>query len=115
MGFGHRVYKTRDPRANALKDAVAKISGTVGRLEFAKTLEGVIIDTLAKKKPNLVLQTNVEYYTAVLLEALKIDRNIFTGVFGCGRCIGWIAHSKEQLMTKRIIRPKAVYIGPKPN
>lgn len=115
MGFGHRVYKIKDPRADALKTASSKIPGSIGRLNFAREVETIIIDTLIEKKPDRVLETNVEYYTAVLLEALNVDRELFTGIFGCGRCVGWIAHSREQMASKRIVRPKSVYVGPEPN
>jgi len=115
MGFGHRVYKIKDPRADALKTASSKISGSIGRLNFARQVEEIIIETLVEKKPDRVLETNVEYYTAVLLEALNIDRSLFTGVFGCGRSAGWVAHSKEQIATRRIVRPKSVYVGPNPS
>lgn len=112
MGFGHRVYKVRDPRADALKRAVKRLPQSTGRLKLAEQIEVVILEKLATDKPHLRLETNVEYYTAVLLDALGISREDFTCVFGCARAAGWLAHAREQLATGRIIRPKSVYVGP---
>lgn len=112
MGFGHRVYKVRDPRADALKQAVITLPKSSGRLALAEIIERVILDKLAAEKPHLSLETNVEYYTAVLLEALGISRHDFTCVFACARAAGWLAHAQEQLATRRIIRPKSIYAGP---
>lgn len=115
MGFGHRVYKVRDPRADALKHAVAQLPKSSGRLALAQDIETGILDTLAAEKPHLSLETNVEYYTAILLEALGISRDDFTCVFACARAAGWLAHAQEQVATKRIMRPKSVYVGPDTN
>lgn len=112
MGFGHRVYRARDPRADALKAAVAALPKSEGRLRVAEGVEQEILKALAIKKPGRALQTNVEYYTALLLEAIGFERSAFTAVFACGRMAGWIAHAQEQLETRRIVRPKSVYIGP---
>lgn len=112
MGFGHRVYKVRDPRADALKSAVHAMPTSAGRLGLAEKIEQVILEKLAIEKPDRNLETNVEYYTAVLLEALDIPRSDFSCVFACSRAAGWIAHAKEQLSTKRIVRPLSVYVGP---
>lgn len=112
MGFGHRVYRARDPRADALKTAVAALPKSTGRLEIAEQVELEILRALAIKKPGRALETNVEYYTALLLEAIGFDRSAFTAVFACGRMAGWVAHAQEQLETRRIVRPKSVYIGP---
>lgn len=114
MGFGHRVYKVRDPRADALKAAVLDMPTTAGRLALAEKIEQVILEKLAIEKPDRNLETNVEYYTAILLEALDIPRTDFSCVFACARAAGWVAHAKEQLSTKRIIRPMSVYVGPAP-
>ncbi len=112
MGFGHRVYKVRDPRADALKAAMHGLPRSDGRLHLAEAIEHVILSRLAIEKPERNLETNVEYYTAILLEALAIPRTEFTCVFACARSAGWIAHAQEQLATRRIVRPKSIYIGP---
>jgi citrate synthase len=112
MGFGHRVYRVRDPRADALKGAIANLPASSGRLNYAAVIENAILKELAWRYPNRTLETNVEFYTALLLEALDIPRDVFTCIFACGRIGGWIAHAKEQLATKRLIRPMSIYCGP---
>lgn len=111
MGFGHRVYRVRDPRADALKHAVADLPAASGRLNFAAVIEDVALKELAKRYPTRKLDTNVEFYTALLLEALEFPRDVFTCVFASGRIAGWVAHSKEQIATNRLIRPMSVYVG----
>lgn len=112
MGFGHRIYRVRDPRADALKAAAAKLPQSAGRLQLAQDIETQILASLVEKKPDRKLETNVEYYTAILLEALGIPREAFTCVFACARAAGWVAHAQEQLATKRIVRPASIYVGP---
>lgn len=112
MGFGHRIYRVRDPRADALKAAASKLPQSAGRLQLAQDIETEILANLARKKPDRKLETNVEYYTAILLEALGLPRSAFTCVFACARAAGWVAHAQEQLETKRIVRPASEYIGP---
>ena len=117
MGFGHRIYKVRDPRADALKAAVRKLAakGTGGgRIAFAEAVEQAALDVLRTEKPGRSLDTNVEFYTALLLEALGFPPEAFTCVFAMGRTAGWIAHAREQLASGRLIRPQSVYVGPKP-
>ena len=118
MGFGHRVYKVRDPRADALKRAVrmlAERSNVLpGRLAFAEAVEEAALAILKDRKPNRSLQTNVEFYTALLLEALAFPPSAFTCVFAMGRSAGWIAHSREQVAAGRLIRPQSRYVGPRP-
>ncbi|MEL6859238.1 MAG: citrate synthase/methylcitrate synthase [Pseudomonadota bacterium] len=114
MGFGHRVYRARDPRADALKAAARRLPGTAGRIAFAEHIEREVLGKLQTKYPNRPLETNVEFYTAVLLEALEIPREAFTAVFACGRVLGWIAHAREQIAEGRIVRPKSIYRGPVP-
>lgn len=92
MGFGHRVYRARDPRADALKTAAGQLPGTAGRIAFAEHIEREVLGKLRRKYPDRALETNVEFYTAILLEALEIPRQAFTAVFACGRVLGWIAH-----------------------
>lgn len=118
MGFGHRIYRVRDPRADALKAALARIgqSGAVDarRMALAGTIEDIALRLLRQHKPDRRLATNVEFYTAVLLEALGFPRDTFTAVFATGRVVGWIAHAREQAATGRLIRPKSLYVGPQP-
>ena len=118
MGFGHRVYRVRDPRADALKAAVQGLAqvGQVdpNRLRLAEAVEAAALDLLARKKPNRPLQTNTEFYTALLLEAVGLPREAFTCAFAAGRAGGWIAHAREQEQTGRLIRPQSRYVGPPP-
>ena len=118
MGFGHRIYRVRDPRADALKTAVRMLaqSGAIdpARLALAEAVEAAALDLLKHKKPDRPLETNVEFYTALLLEALGFPRAAFTCVFAMGRMGGWMAHAREQALTGRLIRPKSVYVGPVP-
>jgi citrate synthase len=113
MGFGHRIYKVRDPRADVLKTAVAKLPATAGRLAYAAEVEKGAIAALRKHKPGRRLDTNVEYYTALLLEALEIPREAFTALFAVARTAGWCAHVFEQVKGGRIIRPQSNYVGPR--
>lgn len=118
MGFGHRVYRVRDPRADALKAAVRRLdlasSGRPGRLALAEAVEAAALAILRDHKPNRPLDTNVEFYTALLLEALGLPPAAFTCVFAMGRSAGWIAHAREQLAGGRLIRPQSHYVGPMP-
>ncbi len=113
MGFGHRIYRVRDPRADALKRALALLPTHGGRLAFAEAVERTALDVLRRKKPGRVLETNVEFYTALLLEAIGFPAAAFTCVFAMGRTLGWIAHAREQAATGRLIRPQSRYIGPR--
>ncbi len=112
MGFGHRIYRVRDPRADALKSALNGLRSD--RLELAAAVEREALAALAIHKPERKLETNVEYYTAVLLEALGFPRDTFTAVFASGRTAGWVAHALEQAATGRLIRPQSHYTGPLP-
>src|SRR3546814_7635764 len=85
MGFGHRIYRTRDPRADALKAALRSFDRVGARLRFAEGVERVALDALHRRKPDRVLETNVEFYTALLLEAVGFPKYAFTGVFAMGR------------------------------
>ncbi|MBZ6076219.1 citrate synthase/methylcitrate synthase [Microvirga puerhi] len=114
MGFGHRVYKVRDPRADVLKGAVSRLKGRDNRIAFAEAVEATALQVLARRKPGRRLDTNVEFYTALLLEALGVPREGFTPLFGAGRTGGWVAHAVEQAKTGRIIRPQSRYLGPWP-
>jgi citrate synthase len=118
MGFGHRVYRVRDPRAEALEGAVRQLarSGRIDsqRLRLAEAVEAAALELLSRKKPDRPLQTNTEFYTALLLEAVGLSREAFTCAFACSRVAGWIAHAREQFKTGRLIRPQSRYVGPSP-
>lgn len=113
MGFGHRIYRVRDPRADVLKREVARLrTDGNARLAFAEEVERRAIAALAAHKPDRPLDTNVEFYTALLLEAVGLDRELFTPVFAMGRVVGWTAHVYEQERTGRLLRPQSEYVGP---
>ena len=114
MGFGHRIYRVRDPRADVLRSAIERLAGSGADLPFASEVEAYIRQALRQKNPERVLDTNVEFFTAILLDALKIPRQAFTPIFAVARAAGWTAHAREQQRTGRLIRPSSAYIGPKP-
>jgi len=118
MGFGHRVYRVRDPRADALKAVLERLTATgqvdKARIALAEAVEAEALTLLAQHKPDRPLRTNVDYYTVLLLEALGFPRDSFTGLFAAGRMIGWLAHAREQATEGRLIRPQSRYIGPVP-
>jgi citrate synthase len=114
MGFGHRVYRVRDPRADVLKGGVRLLKGRGNRIPLAEAVEAAALDILARRKANRRLDVNVEFYTALLLEALGVPRAGFTPVFAAGRVAGWVAHVREQEKTGRIIRPQSRYLGSLP-
>ena len=120
MGFGHRVYRVRDPRADALKGALRRLGemqhdpGIAARLAFAESVESAALDVLRATKPDRALETNVEFFTALLLEAVGFPEAGFTCVFAMSRVAGWIAHAREQRATSRLIRPRSLYVGPTP-
>ncbi|MEJ8475044.1 citrate synthase [Roseibium algae] len=112
MGFGHRVYRTRDPRADVLKAGLAQLPQDNPKLVLAEAVEQAALKALAKAKPDRPLDTNVEFYTAVLLDAIGIDRRLFTPLFAVGRAPGWCAHVAEQQKYGKLIRPASRYVGP---
>jgi citrate synthase len=114
MGFGHRVYKVRDPRADVLSVAAEKLfqeAGDSSLYELAKTVEQKSIELLAEYKPGRNLQTNVEFFTALVLHGLGLETELFTPTFAISRAAGWIAHCFEQKATGRLIRPSSRYVG----
>ncbi len=119
MGFGHRIYRVRDPRADALKSALQRLGAAGGmnaeRLALAEAVEREALALLHRAKPDRKLETNVEFFTALLLEALGFPRDAFTGVFATGRVGGWLAHAHEQIETGRLIRPQSRYVGVQPS
>jgi citrate synthase len=114
MGFGHRVYRVRDPRADVLKAAIERLAANGADLPFAGEVEAYIRGALRRKNPERPLETNVEFFTAILLDALAIPRQAFTPVFAVARAAGWTAHAREQQRGGRLIRPSSAYIGPMP-
>jgi citrate synthase len=116
MGFGHRVYKVRDPRADVLAAAAERMytrAGDMSLYTLARSVEATAIRLLEEHKPGRGLQTNVEFYTALLLHGLGLEVPLFTPTFAISRVSGWIAHAMEQKRTNRIIRPQSEYIGPR--
>ena len=114
MGFGHRVYKVRDPRADVLSQAASLLEKSGGFEEtysLARHVEEVAVRLLAEYKPGRRLQTNVEFYTALLLHGLGLEPELFTPTFAVSRVGGWLAHCFEQLETGRILRPTSSYVG----
>ena len=114
MGFGHRVYRTRDPRAEVLSAAAEQMyrrAGDMNRYTLAREVEDVAIRLLAERYPERNLKTNVEFYTALLLHGLGMSADLFTPTFAVSRAAGWIGHIFEQRVQSRIIRPESEYIG----
>lgn len=114
MGFGHRVFRIRDPRADVLRAAVASLNKSARRLAFASEVERAALSALARHKPGRSLQSNIEMNAALLLDAVGVPRDAFTQVFAITRCAGWIANALEQRNNGRMIRPASNYIGPRP-
>lgn len=115
MGFGHRVYRVRDPRADVLGAALARLFPRAGDnplYDDARLVERVVLRVLAELKPHRALATNVEFYTALLLHALELPVPVFTPTFAVARVGGWTAHVLEQAREDRLIRPRAAYVGP---
>jgi citrate synthase len=110
MGFGHRIYRAEDPRSRLLK-RVAKELGAPN-IEVAEELEQVALRALQEKSPDRVLATNVEYYSAVVLDVAEIPPPLAPAMFACSRVAGWSAHILEQKRTGRLFRPSARYVGP---
>jgi citrate synthase len=112
MGFGHRVYRAYDPRARVLKRTAIELGSP--RVEVAAALEDAALKVLRERSPDRQLETNVEYWAAVVLDVAEIPADLTPAMFGCARVAGWSAHVLEQMRTGRLIRPAARYIGPGP-
>jgi citrate synthase len=112
MGFGHRVYRAEDPRARVLRRTAREIGAP--RLEVAENLEKAALAQLAERYPDRVLATNVEFWSAVVLDYAGVPPDLFTPMFACARVAGWSAHILEQKREGRLIRPTAEYVGPAP-
>ena len=121
MGMGHRIYRVRDPRAFVFERVLVRLeqedsagSAVATRLVHARRVEKAAEALLSERHPERPLRANVEFYTALLLEALGISRALFTATFAVGRCAGWLAHIEEQRRTGKLIRPAARYVGALP-
>jgi citrate synthase len=112
MGFGHRVYRAEDPRSSILKRTAKELGAP--RVEIAEQLEQVALKALQEKHPERVLATNVEYYSAIVLDVAEIPPPLAPAMFACSRVAGWSAHILEQKRTGRLFRPSAKYVGPAP-
>ncbi len=117
MGMGHRIYRVRDPRAEVLERATRGLRGGAAeaRLSLARSVEAHATELLRKRYPERTLCANVEFFTAVLLEAIGVPRALFTAVFAGGRVAGYCAHIAEQRQSGRLLRPASRYIGPQPD
>ena len=110
MGFGHRVYRAEDPRARVLRRTARELDAP--RYEVAEALEQAALAELRERRPDRVLETNVEFWAAIVLDFAEVPAHMFTSMFTCARTGGWSAHILEQKRTGRLIRPSAVYVGP---
>ncbi len=110
MGFGHRVYRAEDPRARVLRRTARELNAP--RYEVAEALEKAALAELKARRPDRVLETNVEFWAAIVLDFAEVPANMFTSMFTCARTGGWSAHILEQKRTGRLIRPSAIYTGP---
>ncbi|HEX8101762.1 MAG TPA: citrate synthase 2 [Solirubrobacteraceae bacterium] len=110
MGFGHRVYRAEDPRARVLRRTSREIGSK--RFEVAEALENAALAELKARRPDRVLATNVEFWSAVVLDHANVPPDLFTSMFTCARVAGWSAHILEQKREARLIRPTAKYVGP---
>jgi citrate synthase len=117
MGFGHRVYKVRDPRAEVLSSVAEEMGGAVLHDQqlfvLAREVERTVLRVLDDVKPGRNLRTNVEFYTALVLQSLGLQPSSFVAMFACGRCAGWAAHVIEQHAEDHLIRPMSEYVGPR--
>jgi citrate synthase len=112
MGFGHRVYRAEDPRARVLRRTAKELGAP--RYEVALALEKAAVAELRARRPDRVLETNVEFWAAIVLDFAGVPPHMFTSMFTCARTAGWAAHIMEQKRTGRLVRPAARYIGPAP-
>ena len=116
MGFGHRIYKVRDPRGAFLSEAaekMASITGDPSLLALTKAVEETTVRVLAEVKPGRDLYANVELFAALILHSVGVPSELFTPIFAIGRTAGWTAHMIEQMEETKIIRPESVYVGPR--
>ncbi len=116
MGFGHAVYRSRDPRSDLLREIALGLGDELGGdlVERAVAVEGHILDALRQAKPDRALPSNVEYYAGVVMAAAGLPRSLFTPTFAVSRSVGWCAHAVEQAAAAKLIRPSARYVGSPP-
>jgi citrate synthase len=112
MGFGHRIYRAEDPRSRILKQTAKELGSP--QIEIAEKLEAAALKALQERHPERVLATNVEYYSAVVLDVAEIPPPLAPAMFACSRVAGWSAHILEQKKTGKLFRPSARYVGPAP-
>ena len=112
MGFGHRVYRAKDPRARVLRRLCKELGAP--RHDVAVALEQAALAELADRRPDRVIETNVEFWAAVILDFAQVPPHMMPGMFTCARTAGWCAHITEQKRTGRLVRPVAQYVGPPP-
>ena len=112
MGFGHRVYRAEDPRARVLRRTASEVGAD--RYAVAEALEAAALAELKARKPDRVLATNVEFWSAVVLDTAQVPADLFTPMFTCARVAGWSAHILEQKRLGKLVRPAAIYVGPQP-
>jgi citrate synthase len=112
MGFGHRVYRAEDPRARVLRRTCRELGAA--RYEVANALEQAALAELRSRRPDRAIETNVEFWAAVILDFAEVPPHMMPAMFTCARTAGWCAHILEQKRTGRLVRPSAEYIGPAP-
>ena len=112
MGFGHRVYRAEDPRARVLRRSAEELGAP--RFEAALALEQAALKELRERRPDRPIETNVEFWAAIVLDFAEVPSHMFTSMFTCARTAGWCAHILEQKNTGRLVRPSARYMGPDP-
>jgi citrate synthase len=112
MGFGHRVYRAEDPRARVLR-ATAKRLGAP-RYDVALAVEQAALSELRERRPDRAIETNVEFWAAVILDFAQVPARMMPAMFTCGRTAGWCAHILEQKRLGKLVRPSAIYVGPSP-
>jgi citrate synthase len=112
MGFGHRVYRAEDPRARVLRRTCKELGAT--RYDAAVALEQAALAELRERRPEQRIETNVEFWAAVILDFAEVPPHMMPSLFSCARTAGWCAHIMEQKKTGRLVRPSARYVGPDP-
>lgn len=112
MGFGHRVYRAEDPRARVLRDTARRLAAP--RFEVAAALEQAALAELRERRPDRAIETNVEFWAAVILDFAEVPAHMMPAMFTCGRTAGWCAHIMEQKKLGKLVRPAAIYTGPGP-
>lgn len=112
MGFGHRVYRAQDPRAKVLRETAKRLDAP--RYEVAAALEQAALAELRERRPDRAIETNVEFWAAVILDFAEVPAHMMPAMFTCGRTAGWCAHILEQKQLGKLVRPAAIYTGPSP-